>query len=149
MPGYVTFRLDNRIFALRLDQVREIVRLVGLEALPGARAPMAGVIDLRGNPLPVLDVRAAGAGPGATGDVLVMDLDGDQAGFAVDEVIAVLSADELPVSAEPPARSLPQYVVALHCYDGDPVLVVDVNRLVASCAPAGAAPASTATLAVR
>jgi chemotaxis signal transduction protein len=126
-PGYVTFRLDQRTFAFRLDQVREIVRLDGLERLPGTRPPMAGMILVRGNPLPVLDVRGADAGD--TGDVLVMDVDGHQVGVAVDEVIAVLSADDLPASTEPLSRSLPPHVVAVHRFDGEPVLLVDLPRM--------------------
>ena len=53
IPGYVMFRLAQQTFALSLDQTREIVRLNGLERLPGhasadggdhraARQPAAG-----------------------------------------------------------------------------------------------------------
>jgi purine-binding chemotaxis protein CheW len=106
IPGYVMFRLGQRTFALRLDEVREIVRLEGLERLPGTQPPMAGVIVLRGNPLPVLDIRVAGSSDDV-GDVLVMDVVDDTVGVAVDEVLAVLSADELPEAEEAPAKSLP------------------------------------------
>src|SRR5206468_3615977 len=122
-----------RTFALRLDEVREIVRLDGLERLPGTRPPMAGVIVLRGNPLPVLDVRATGSSD-AEGDVLVMELDGDPVGVAVDEVLAVLSADELPEGAEEPSKSLPSYVVGVRRTASGPVLLVDLQRLLDICA---------------
>src|SRR4051794_41967443 len=82
MNGYVLFRLGERRFVTKLDEVREIVRLSGLEALPGMRPPLAGVVVLRGHPLPVLDVRAADAVGTDGGDVLVMDLDGDAVGVA-------------------------------------------------------------------
>jgi purine-binding chemotaxis protein CheW len=127
-PGYVMFRLGQQTFALSLDQVREIVRLSGLEKLPGMRPPMAGVIVLRGNPLPVLDVRAAGASAD-DGDVLVMDVAGDAVGVAVDQVLAVLSAAELPSAAEPPAKSLPSYVVGVRRNASGPVLLVDMQRM--------------------
>jgi purine-binding chemotaxis protein CheW len=133
IPGYVMFRLGQRTFALRLDEVREIVRLEGLEALPGTRPPMAGVIVLRGNPLPVLDVRASGAAVD-DGDVLVMDLAGDAVGVAVDEVLAVLSAGDLPESAEPASKSLPSYVVGVRRNAGAPVLLVDLQRMLDICA---------------
>jgi purine-binding chemotaxis protein CheW len=133
IAGYVMFRLGQRTFALRLDEVREILRLDGLERLPGTRPPMAGVIVLRGNPLPVLDVRAPGAADD-DGDVLVMDLAGDTVGVAVDEVLAVLSADELPEAAEAPAKSLPSYVVGVRRNASGPVLLVDLQRLLDVCA---------------
>jgi purine-binding chemotaxis protein CheW len=127
-PGYVMFRLDQRTFALRLDDVREIVRLEGLERLPGTQAPMAGVIVLRGNPLPVLDVRASGAAEDS-GDVLVLEVDGDPGGVAVDQVLAVLAADELPDTGEAPAKTLPSYVVGVRRNASGPVLLVDLHKM--------------------
>lgn len=138
--GYVMFRLDERTFAAPLDEVREIVRLEGLEPLPGARPPLAGVIVLRGTPLPVLDVRA-GAATGR-GDVLVMTVDGDTVGVAVDQVLAVLSPDALP-AADAPARALPSYVVGVRRHDGGPVLLVDLRRLLAATEASAASPAAT------
>ena len=132
-PGYVMFRLDQRTFALALDDVREIVRLEGLERLPGTRPPMAGVIVLRGNPLPVLDVRVSGA-PLGSGDVLVMEVDGDPVGVAVDQVLAVLAADDLPDAGETPAKTLPAYVVGVRRNASGPVLLVDLHKLLDSCA---------------
>ena len=45
MTGYVRFRLGDRRFVTALDEVREIVRFTGLEALPGTEPPLAGVIQ--------------------------------------------------------------------------------------------------------
>jgi chemotaxis signal transduction protein len=128
IPGYVLFRLANQTFALSLDQAREIVRLNGLERLPGTRPPMVGLILLRGNPLPVLDLRARGASD-EEGDVLVMDIAGDPVGVAVDEVVAVVSADALPEAAEPAPKSLPSYVIGMHRNRGEPVLRVDLQGM--------------------
>jgi purine-binding chemotaxis protein CheW len=133
--GYVLFRLAQQTFATPLDDVREIVRLEGLERLPGAQPPLAGVIVLRGSPLPVLDVRGRAvdgepeAAKDAPGDVLVMDVAGDTAGVAVDAVVAVLRPDELPEAADTAPRSLPSYVVGVRRHAGQPVLLVDVHRL--------------------
>jgi purine-binding chemotaxis protein CheW len=125
--GYVLFRLGERTFATRLDEVREIVRLQGLERLPGTTPPLAGVIVLRGMPVPVLDVRAAGS-PDDSGDVLVVDSGTDTVGVAVDEVNAVLHPDELPEGDAAP-KALPGYVVGVHTYRGRPVLLVSLPAL--------------------
>ena len=125
-PGYVLFRLGERTFATPLTDVREIVRLIGLETLPGTRPPLAGVLVLRGTPLPVLDVRENGRAD--EGDVLVMDVEGDNVGVAVDGVLAVLHPDELP-EAERPGRTLPSYVVGVRRHRGAPVMLVDLHLL--------------------
>jgi len=125
-PGYVLFRLSDRTFATPVDDVREIVRLTGLESLPGTQPPLAGVLVLRGRPLPVLDVREQGSPD--EGDVLVMDVGADTVGVAVDGVLAVLHPDELP-GGDPPARTLPAYVVGVRRHRDAPVLLVDLHLL--------------------
>jgi purine-binding chemotaxis protein CheW len=128
IEGYVLFTLAEQKFALSLADVREIVRLGGLERLPGTRPPLAGIIVLRGNPLPILDVRPAGAASDA-GDVLVMDFAGDPVGIAVDGVISVVPDSALPEAEEPPAKTLPGYVVGIRRSASGPVMLVDLERL--------------------
>jgi chemotaxis signal transduction protein len=125
--GYVMFRLGSRSFATSLDDILEIVRLQGLEPIPGAVPPLAGVLELRGVPLPVMDVRAAGS-PEDEGDVLVMVIDGDPVGVAVDGVDAVLGPDELP-DAQAPAKVLPRYVVGVCNGPTGPVLLVNLHTM--------------------
>jgi purine-binding chemotaxis protein CheW len=126
--GFVMFQLGARTFATRLDDVREIVRLAGLEPLPGGQAPLAGVIELRGTPLPVLDVRAPGS-PDDDGDVLVLEIADDAVGVAVDKVLAVLGADALPELTGKPAKVMPSYVVGVRKSVDGPVLLVDLQRM--------------------
>jgi purine-binding chemotaxis protein CheW len=127
-PGYVLFRVGEQTFALGIDEVREIVRLGGLVRLPAARPPLAGVLELRGTPLPVLDVRATQE-EADVGDVLVVQLGGDPLGVAVDQVIAIASEAELPDAGEPPAKNLPGYVVGVLRHVSGPVLLVDLQQM--------------------
>lgn len=112
MGGYVTFLMGGREMAGSLTDVREVVRAVGIEPLPGARAPITGLLMLRGTPLPIVDLRAA-ADPLDTGDVLVLVADESGAlGLALDKVLAVIGPDDLaPLPPdEPRASGLPGYV---------------------------------------
>jgi purine-binding chemotaxis protein CheW len=127
-PGFVLFRLGDQTFALSLSETREIVRLTGLEQLPGLRPPMVGVIQLRGNPLPVLDLRGPAAAEDS-GDVLVMEVAGDPVGVAVDVVLAVVAAADLPEAVEAAPKTLPPYVIGLRRSAGQPVLLVDLQRM--------------------
>jgi purine-binding chemotaxis protein CheW len=127
--GYVMFRLGDQEFAAALAGVREVLRLDGLTVLPGMAASMAGVIDLRGTPLPVMDLRSV---PGERGDVLVLADDDDLIGVAVDGVVAVLSSDDLLASADGSVPAgLPAYVVEVlrDAVADTPVLLVDLRRM--------------------
>jgi len=57
-----------------------------------------------------------------------MDVEGDAVGIAVDQVLAVLGAEELQ-TAEPPGKALPGYVVGVRRDAGGPLLLVDLHLL--------------------
>ncbi len=54
----VVFELGGQLFGLAASDVRELVRAVAVVPLPRAPAVVKGVINLRGQVVPVLDVRA-------------------------------------------------------------------------------------------
>ena len=54
---YVTFRLDDEIYAIDVGNAREIVEVPRLTRMPTAPAWMRGVINLRGSVVPVIDLK--------------------------------------------------------------------------------------------
>lgn len=131
MSGWVTFRMDGRELAGSLDEVREVVRATGIETLSGTRAPVTGLLELRGTLVPVVDLRAA-ADPDGQGDVLVLTTPDGMLGLAVDKVLAVLPADDLVPPGPGVTRSarLPSYVLQVRRgAAGRPVLVVSLSAL--------------------
>ncbi len=54
----LTFDLSGQRFGVSLDAVREVVRAVAITPVPGAPAVVEGVIDVRGEVVPVFDLRA-------------------------------------------------------------------------------------------
>ena len=98
MSSYLTFRMGARVLAAPLDQVREVVRAVGVETLAGVRAPVTGLLELRGDPLPVVDLRTM-HDEDELGDVIVVvPIEEGPLGLAVDKVVAVVTS-ELPRNA--------------------------------------------------
>lgn len=128
--GLITFVLGSREYATPLSSVREVVRLAGLADLPGMQPPLAGVLDLRGSALPVLDLRI-GAGAETRGDVLVLENDQSTVGVAVDKVRAVVGDDEL-ASGGGTGDELPSYVVEVRRGPHGPVFLVDLAAMVAA-----------------
>lgn len=139
MSGYITFRIGARELAAPLDQVREVVRAVGVESLMGVRAPVTGLLVLRGDPLPVVDLRSLPEDDDL-GDILVLMADDDgPLGLAVDRVDEVVDAEALVADSAPRPLGLPAYVqrVVRSTVDARPVFLVDLRILagVASAAP--------------
>lgn len=54
---YLTFKLDEEIFALDVAKVREILEESSITKVPQTPEFMRGVINLRGSVVPVIDLR--------------------------------------------------------------------------------------------
>ena len=54
---YLTFKLDEEIFALDVAKVREILEFTSITKVPQTPGFMRGVINLRGSVVPVIDMR--------------------------------------------------------------------------------------------
>ena len=144
MTDYLTFRMGARELAAPLSQVREVVRAAGVETLSGVRAPVTGLLELRGEPLPVVDLRTL-HDANELGDVVVIEgADEGPLGLAVDKVVAVVNADSLSQAEGQSPMGLPAYVIeVLRSTDGDrPIFLVDLRVLAGVAAPS--APPATA-----
>ena len=54
---YLTFKLDDEVFALGIDKVREVLDYTSVTKVPQTPEFMRGVINLRGGVVPVIDMR--------------------------------------------------------------------------------------------
>jgi len=54
---YLTFKLDDEIFALDISKVREVLDYTTVTKVPNTPAFMRGVINVRGSVIPVVDVK--------------------------------------------------------------------------------------------
>jgi chemotaxis-related protein WspB len=59
---FLLFGLGTDRYALAADDVGEILPLVEIKALPGAPVAIAGLINYRGRPVPVIDLSALALG---------------------------------------------------------------------------------------
>ncbi|ABC80969.1 chemotaxis protein CheW [Anaeromyxobacter dehalogenans] len=141
----LAFRLGGERYALETGVVREVARPPRLARLPGAPAFVAGLANLRGELVDVLDVREyLGAPPAPAGErTRLLVLGGERAELAlladeVDGLDELVPGDLLPAPAAP-RRARPEYVLGvtaagLALLDGaallrDPRLAVDAPSL--------------------
>ena len=54
---YLTFKLGDEVFALDISKVREVLDFAAITKVPRTPEFMRGVINLRGNVVPVVDMR--------------------------------------------------------------------------------------------
>ena len=54
---YMTFKLGSELFAIRVDQVREVLEISQITRVPTAPDYMRGVVNVRGQSTTVVDLR--------------------------------------------------------------------------------------------
>ncbi|MDX9971573.1 MAG: chemotaxis protein CheW [FCB group bacterium] len=100
----VAFTLANEEFGVAIGQVREIVRMPDVTPVPHSPEYVAGICNLRGNVLPVLDTRRRfmmnNDRQALDGRLLVVEACGHQTGLIVDNVKEVMQVGAGAV--EPP-----------------------------------------------
>lgn len=137
----VTFRLGKHLFAAPIEGVQRVLRHVAPRVLPDMPSWMEGVVDHDGSVVPVIDLRRRFAlpspDPGPQARLVVCSSAAGTAALLVD---AVLDVRPVPASdiAPPPAlfHGLgAEYLLGLVRRQDDLVVVLDVERLLASQAP--------------
>ena len=102
----VTFSLGEEEFGVDIMKVQEIIRIPPITQVPNAPAYVEGVINLRGNIIPVVNLRKRfGMPPGEETDlsrIVVLQFDGKVFGVRVDGVTEVLRLDSDSIEPPPP-----------------------------------------------
>lgn len=99
----VKFLLARETFALETKWVREVMRLGDVTPVPGAPPFLLGVMNLRGEILPLVDLRRffrlEESPPSDTSRVLVLGESRPELGLVVDQVAAVVGLHEKELHA--------------------------------------------------
>jgi purine-binding chemotaxis protein CheW len=111
---YLGFYLGSEVYGLALDQLREVARVAQVRRVPGAPAGVAGLVNLRGEILCALDVRAILGLPPKTSTepafLVALRGFGDPLGLIVDSIADIysLAANEIeaPPSSWPAERAV-------------------------------------------
>ncbi len=125
----VIVRVGEERYAFPIHQVREVVSAPALTFVPRSPRHVAGVMNLRGHVLPVVDLRVRlqiTGGEGGERKVVVADWHGEAVGVLVDEVEAVGEAVAAETEEEVRGES---WVRGVARSGGQLVVVADVASL--------------------
>jgi len=129
------FNLCNRLFAVDIMRIREIILPQPIATLPRDSDILDGVISLRGSVIPVMNLRKrfeiTTDSTAFAGRLLVVALVGCELALMVDEVMEVIT---VPVTdIKPPAVSLAgagmEFVVGMCIVDEQVIMILNVDLL--------------------
>jgi purine-binding chemotaxis protein CheW len=90
----VAFRVGEETFGLEIGEVLEVVEYREITPVPRSPAFVAGIINLRGAILPVVDLRRRfgleGTEPGPETVILVVEAEGRRVGLLADRILDIV-----------------------------------------------------------
>ncbi len=131
----IRFRSGRHQYAVQLSFVKEVLRMVELTSVRELPDFVVGVINLRGNVIPVIDFQMrAGLGRSVTSlksHIMVMRIKSLLIGVLVDEVKDVLSVMDSALSRNfhPQVVVDPKYLLGSVSHEEQIVLVVNAQKL--------------------
>jgi len=135
---FLTFQLLNEEYGLEILTVREIIGIMDITTVPQTPAYVKGVINLRGQVIPVIDLRLKFGMPegeyGKRTCIVVVNVDGLQMGIVVDTVSEVMDIDSASIEATPSfgTRLNTDYILGMGKVQGAVKILLDIGEVLTS-----------------
>ena len=139
MMQLISFSVGSEIFGVEILVVQEIIMMSTITEIPNAPDFVEGVINLRGNIIPVLDLkrrlRLRNYKPPEVKSgrrILVVEIEGEVTGFIVDSVAKVLSVPTSKILPPPDivvAGVQSQYINGVLHLDQGILVLLDFKRI--------------------
>ncbi len=137
--SYLSFELGGEIFASNVDRVLNILEMERITKVPNAPSYMKGVINLRGEVLPVIDTRVKFGMPASvvTGNtcILVLEIEENgkefQIGAMVDSVLEVMEVDNNSFKPVPHIgdQNKADFLKSMLQYNEQFIMLMDIDRV--------------------
>jgi purine-binding chemotaxis protein CheW len=132
----LTFTLDNVYYGVNVHQVREVKNFEGVTPVPYAPAYVKGVTNLRGEVLPVIDLRkrfgiTEQKEHESTGIMIIVQ-DKHPIGVMVDSVMEVLTLPKEDIETNPDSLIVDknESVLGVAKHDKDLIILLDLMKVV-------------------
>ena len=143
MNQLFTLRLDQHRYALRLQDVERVVRMVEITALPEAPSAVLGLINVQGRVMSVIDLRAcfglAPREPDPDDVLVIVRAAGGMVAIAADGIEGVSEWPEQSTVQGGEIVPAPANLEGVVKLPGGLVLICDLDRLLARPEVSGAA----------
>ena len=130
---YLLFMSDGLLFGTRAEYVVEIITNHAVTPVPLVPDYIRGIINLRGQILPLVDIRLLLGHPPAENDcIIILNIDGTMVGILVDTVLKMMDIEKASILSAPPQHT--QAMVSGMCSleDGQTMLVFDCPQILSN-----------------
>lgn len=131
----VTFKIENEEYGIEILKVQEIIRMVEITKVPNANNYIEGIINLRGNVIPIINLRKRlninTKDQTNQTRIIVINLEKSVVGFIVDSVSEVLriSNDIIENAPESINTEQAQYIKGVGKLEDRLLILLDLEKL--------------------
>lgn len=137
----VAFFLAGQRYAVPIGRVQEIQQIVAFSEVPSGGAGVVGMVNLRGNVIPAVDLRCVVGLPSEDYSLetpmIICRIEDKLVAVVVDEVQDVLDIPEGCLQAAPPVHSMSEKMLGVARMPDGLVYLLDVDRILGSMLPGG------------
>ena len=127
---YLLFQSDGLLFGVPAEAVVEIITGHTVTKLPLVPGYISGIINLRGQILPIVDIRRLLGGEACQSNcMMILQAEDTQVGILVDQVQKMVDLDVSTLLPVPPRRSNELVCGMCSLEDGQTMLAFDCVRL--------------------
>lgn len=131
----VTFRLGSGEYAIDIMQAKEIIKMEKITLIPNAPDFVEGVINLRGNIIPIIDLKKRFNLEETEGDkntgIIIVKIEDVDMGIIIDSISKVVSISNSDIQPPPPMLSGigQKYIKGVGKLEDKLLVVLDLEKL--------------------
>ena len=134
---YVTFLLENEIYAIDIMRVREVQEVKNIYKVPNLPPTIKGVFELRNNIIPVIDLKKRfnfKETNTKSDNLIIINVNNMQIGILIDKVKQVMHIDEDAIQPPPVLNTgiNKEYLIGVYktkSNNEELIIIVDVNKI--------------------
>ena len=127
---FIIFRLGSEYFATETEKIQNISDMMQITKVPTAPEHIKGLINLRGSIKPLVDISMLLdiKTEGNQENIIILKLDDEEVGIAVDEVVEVIEIDDTTLQTV--AHDGKEHIRGVIEFNDYLLTVIDINKVV-------------------
>jgi purine-binding chemotaxis protein CheW len=136
MTKFAIFKIGDETFGIGIERVVEILKVQKIFTIPGLPEFLSGVMSVRGNIIPVMDLRLRfGLQPsGKKERIIIVRYGKEKIGFLIDHIKEILSISSGEVMTPPSIFKgfRTEYLTGLSRQDENIIILLNIDNLLTS-----------------
>lgn len=138
LSKWLTFELEEEIYAVEIGMVQEVIRNTSVAAVPGSSENILGILNLRGKVVTVMDTRRklslSSVEINPKNRIILISNSGEEVGLLVDSVQEVVDIPQDEIDNAAPAKdfSSNKYFDGVVQHNGVLIIMLNIKNVIES-----------------